>query len=56
MKLIYLGGAREVGASSILLEIDNYKILLDSGIRQKSNKDKLPDFNSIQEIGELMLF
>ena len=51
MKLIYLGGAREVGASSILLEIDNYKILLDSGIRQKSNKDKLPDFNSIQEIG-----
>ena len=51
MRLVYLGGALEVGASSILIELDNYKILLDSGIRQKNNKDKLPDFNTIKELG-----
>ena len=51
MKLVYLGGANEVGATSILLELDGYKILLDCGIRQKKNKDNLPDFSSIKEIG-----
>ena len=51
MKLVYLGGAEEVGASSILMEISGYRILMDAGIRQKMNKDRLPDFNSIKEIG-----
>lgn len=51
MKLIYLGGANEVGASSILMELDSYRVLLDCGIRQKKNKDRLPDFDSIKEIG-----
>ena len=49
MKLVYLGGAREVGASSILVNLSGYNILLDSGIRQKKLKDKLPDFSQIKE-------
>lgn len=48
MKLSYLGGAMEVGASAILIKIDNKNILLDSGIRQKKTKDKLPDFRTIE--------
>ena len=51
MKLSYLGGALEVGASSILIKLDNRNILLDCGIRQKKNKDKLPDFGVIKEFG-----
>lgn len=51
MKLVYLGGAREVGASSILINLDGYKILLDCGIRQKKSKDKLPDFSQITSFG-----
>lgn len=51
MKLVYLGGAREVGASSILVNLSGYNILLDSGIRQKKLKDKLPDFSQIKEFG-----
>ncbi len=51
MRLCYLGGALEVGASSILIKLDNRNILLDCGIRQKNNKDKLPDFSLITEFG-----
>lgn len=51
MELVYLGGAGEVGASSILLKISGKNILLDSGIRQNKNKDKLPDFNLITSYG-----
>lgn len=53
MEVVYLGGAGEVGASSILLKIDGKNILLDSGIRQNKNKDKLPDFNLITSFGGL---
>ncbi len=53
MRVIYLGGAREVGASAILLELDGYKLLLDCGIRQGKKKDPLPDFASIKEFGGL---
>lgn len=53
MKLNFLGGAMEVGGSSILLEIDDKKILLDAGIRQSANKDKLPNYKTIQDKGGL---
>lgn len=49
--LSFLGGAYEVGASCILLQIHSKNILLDCGIRQSSSKDVLPDFRMIQEKG-----
>lgn len=42
-----LGGANEIGASSSLIEIDEYRILVDAGIRMNhGHKDypRLPDF------------
>ncbi|MGH4140786.1 MBL fold metallo-hydrolase [Clostridium sp.] len=51
MKLSFLGGAYEIGASCILFKIDNKNILMDSGIRQSTSKDPLPDFRTIQEMG-----
>ncbi|WP_102399738.1 MBL fold metallo-hydrolase [Haloimpatiens massiliensis] len=51
MNSYFLGGAGEVGASSILLRICNKNILLDCGIRQSASKDPLPDFRTIQEKG-----
>lgn len=53
MKLNFLGGAGEIGASSILVNIDNRNILLDCGIRQGVSKDPLPDLRTIQEKGGL---
>ncbi|MFT9496801.1 MBL fold metallo-hydrolase [Anaerosolibacter sp.] len=53
MKMIFCGGAGEVGASCIFLEIDGKRILLDSGIRMNKGKDNLPDFHLIQEAGGL---
>lgn len=51
MKVVYLGGANEVGASSILINISDRNILFDCGIRQNKNKDKLPDFSKIPLLG-----
>lgn len=51
MKISFLGGASEVGASCILVKINNKNILMDSGIRQGSATDVLPDFRTIQESG-----
>lgn len=51
MKLAFLGGAYEVGASCILLIIDHKNILLDCGIRQSTSKDPLPDLRLIQDMG-----
>lgn len=51
MKLVFCGGAGEVGASCYLLNIDGKNILLDCGIRMKGGKDSLPDFRRIQELG-----
>lgn len=53
MEVVYLGGANEVGASSILVKINEKNILLDCGIRQSKNKDKLPDFSIIPDFGGL---
>lgn len=51
MEINFLGGALEVGGSSILVNIDNKNILLDAGIRQSSTKDNIPNFRTIQEYG-----
>ncbi|KYH30565.1 ribonuclease [Clostridium tepidiprofundi DSM 19306] len=51
MKISFLGGAYEVGASCILVNIDGKNILMDSGIRQSMSKDPMPDFRTIQENG-----
>jgi len=51
LKLIFCGGAQEVGASCYLVTIDGKNILLDCGIRLTSSKDTLPDFRLIQENG-----
>ncbi len=51
IKLHFLGGAKEIGASAILIELNGYKVLLDCGIRQSAGKDPLPDFRKIQELG-----
>ena len=54
MKLHFLGGADEVGASSTLIEIDGYRILVDAGIRMNhehgknsSLPDDFPDFDRV---------
>ena len=47
MKIRFFGGANEVGASSTLIEIDGYRILVDAGIRmnhEHKNDSRLPDF------------
>lgn len=51
VKLHFLGGAKEVGGSAILIELNGYRLLLDCGIRQSAGKDPLPDFRKIQELG-----
>lgn len=51
LKIYFLGGALEVGASCILVRINNKNILMDCGIRQGGSKDSLPDFRLIQENG-----
>lgn len=51
MNVHFSGGACEIGASCILIEICGKKILLDCGMRQTANKDPLPDFRMIQELG-----
>lgn len=49
----FLGGALEVGGSSILVKINNKNILLDAGIRQSASKDSVPNFRAIQNYGGL---
>lgn len=52
MKLRFLGGANEVGASSTLIEIDEYRILVDAGIRMGPGQDsQLPDFPDFDKVG-----
>lgn len=57
MRLTFLGGADEVGASGTLVEIGGKRLLVDAGIRisAKTRKgiadDQLPDLRLISEIG-----
>jgi predicted metal-dependent RNase len=51
MKLIFCGGAEEVGASCLFFQIDGKNFLFDCGMRMTKAKDNLPDFRIIQENG-----
>jgi uncharacterized protein len=59
MKITFLGGADEVGASSILIEISGKRILVDAGIRPSPKArwglagDQLPDLSQIDTMGGL---
>jgi Cft2 family RNA processing exonuclease len=54
MKITFLGGADEVGASSILIEIGGRRLLVDAGIRPTPKArwglagDQLPDLSQIE--------
>lgn len=54
MNLRFFGGANEVGASSTLIEIDGYRILVDAGIRMNHeyrDDSPLPDFSMFDRYG-----
>jgi len=54
MRLTFLGGAHEVGASCTLLEVAGRRILIDAGIRMGARDgDQLPNLSQIQEGGPL---
>lgn len=56
MKLHFLGGADEVGASCTLIEIEEQRILVDAGIRMGPGKDsKWPDFRTLDRPDALLL-
>ena len=56
MKISFLGGANEVGASCTLIEIEEARILVDAGLRQNVKPDKqLPDLDKIGEIDAFLL-
>ena len=52
MKLHFLGGADEVGASCTLIEIEDQRILVDAGIRMNVPQNKkLPNFSVLDDVG-----
>ncbi|MEM1574764.1 MAG: MBL fold metallo-hydrolase [Nitrososphaerota archaeon] len=54
MKLTFLGGAKEVGRSAILLDIDNKKILLDYGV-MLNNEPSFPAYVPAKDIDLIAL-
>ena len=56
MRITFLGGANEVGASCTLIEIEEARILVDAGIRQNVKQDTpLPDLDKIGKIDAFLL-
>ena len=52
MRLVFLGGAESIGASSTLVEIDDVRLVVDCGIRMKgSGPERLPDLSPLEETG-----
>lgn len=52
MKLHFLGGADEVGASCTLVEIEGHRILIDAGIRMGATQgSQLPNFSVLDDVG-----
>ena len=52
MKLHFLGGANEVGASCTLIEIEGHRILVDAGIRMGAPQGShLPNFAVLDDVG-----
>ncbi len=56
MRITFLGGANEVGASCTLIEIEGRHILVDAGIRMNVKQDKqLPDLDKIGKVDAFLL-
>ncbi|MFZ6027219.1 MAG: MBL fold metallo-hydrolase [Chloroflexota bacterium] len=59
MKITFLGGADEVGASSILVEIAGRRLLVDAGVRPSPKArwglagDQLPNLSQVDQAGGL---
>ncbi len=59
MKITFLGGADEVGASAVLIELAGRRVLVDAGIRPSPRAryglsgDQLPDLGGIDHAGGL---
>jgi Cft2 family RNA processing exonuclease len=59
MKITFLGGADEVGASSILVEMSGRRLLVDAGVRPSPKArwglagDQLPNLSQIDQAGGL---
>ncbi|MBN1485975.1 MAG: MBL fold metallo-hydrolase [Chloroflexia bacterium] len=59
MQLSFLGGADEVGASALLVEIAGRRVLIDAGVRPSPKArygltgDQLPDLAQVDRAGEL---
>ncbi|MCE2432127.1 MAG: MBL fold metallo-hydrolase [Candidatus Latescibacteria bacterium] len=52
MKLHFLGGADEVGASCTLIEIEGRRLLVDAGIRMGAAQgSQLPNFSVLDDVG-----
>ena len=52
MKLYFLGGADEVGASCTLVEIEGRRLLIDAGIRMgAASGEHLPNLSLIDDVG-----
>lgn len=53
MKLHFLGGANEVGASCTLIEMEGQRVLVDAGIRMGASQGShLPDFSVLDDVGK----
>ncbi len=54
MKVTFLGGADEVGASCTVVEISGRRILVDCGIRMSApGEGSLPDLKMLNDLGEI---
>ena len=51
MQITFLGGAHEVGASCVYVELDGKKLVFDCGMRMGNVKDTMPDLRLLQERG-----
>lgn len=51
MKIEFLGGADEVGASCTLIEIEGQRILVDAGSRPDQDKKQFPDLDKLDKVG-----
>ena len=50
MKIVFLGGAHDIGASSTFIEIGGHRVLVDAGIRM-TGADVLPDLALLPDHG-----
>jgi len=57
LRIQFLGGADEIGASSALLEIEGKRILIDAGIRMNDRleRGKHPDFSEIGQVDVIFI-